>query len=206
MNCPNCGAAIKFLYAQSVQTVCEFCRSILVRHDVNLERVGEVAEVPPDASPLQIGAEGIYGNKAFVVVGRIMYEYEAGGWNEWHLVFNDGSRGWLSDAQLDYAVSFLNARPPKLPRSNEVKVGQRYQWGGVAYIVTTLTRARYRGVQGELPFQYWDKEQVTFADLRSKDEQFATIDYSDEPPLQFLGRFVEFDDLKLRNLRLFEEW
>jgi hypothetical protein len=40
-----------------------------------------------------------------------------------------------------------------------------------------------------------------FADLRSPDDRFATIDYTEEPPLLFLGRVVSFDALALRNLR-----
>ena len=90
-NCPNCGAPIKFLWSSAVQTTCEFCHSILVRRDVDLEKVGEVADRPPDSSPIRITAEGIYASKPFVVVGRILYEYEDGGWNEWHVVFNDGN-------------------------------------------------------------------------------------------------------------------
>ncbi len=111
-DCPNCGAPVQFRWSGAVQTTCEYCRSILVRRDVNLEKVGEVGDLPREASPLQIGTEGTCGNKAFQVVGRILYEYEDGGWNEWHIVFNDGTSGWLSDAQLDYTVSFL-ARPPE---------------------------------------------------------------------------------------------
>ena len=40
-----------------------------------------------------------------------------------------------------------------------------------------------------------------FADLRTTSGDFATIDYSENPPLLFLGRAVEFDDLHLKNLR-----
>src|SRR5204863_9551247 len=83
-NCPNCGAPIKFLWSSAVQTTCEYCHSILVRTDVDLKKVGEVADLPVDASPIQIGTEGVYENKSFVVVGRIIYEYEQGNWNEWH--------------------------------------------------------------------------------------------------------------------------
>jgi hypothetical protein len=72
--------------------------------------------------------------------------------------------------------------------------------------VTSLTRAHYKGVQGELPFAYWDKSDVLFADLRTIDGRFATVDYSEEKPLLFLGEAVEFDSLKLKNLRAFEGW
>ena len=205
-NCPNCGAAIQFRWSSAVQTTCDFCHSILVRRDVDLAKVGEVADLPPDISPIQIATEGIYRNKPFVVVGRILYDYEEGGWNEWHIVFNDGSSGWLSDAQDDYAVSFLTTPPEPLPPPANVERGQKAYWSGVRYEVTCLTRAHYRGVEGEIPFEYWDKKEVLFVDLRSSDGRFATIDYSEATPLLFLGEAVEFDNLRLKNLRQFEGW
>jgi len=206
-NCPNCGARIDFRWSSAVQTVCAYCRSVLVRHDVDLERVGQVGDLPPDSSPIQIAAEGLYRQKPFVVVGRILYEYERGGWNEWHLIFSDSSSGWLSDAQAEYAVSFLSPEQGSaLPPAESVHRGTKFQWNGVQYEVSSLTRARYRGVEGELPFQYWNKEEVLFADLRGGDGRFATIDYSEANPLLFLGEAVQFEDLRLKNLRQFEGW
>lgn len=188
-----------------MQTTCAFCRSILVRRDVDLERVGVVADLPPDSSPIQIATEGVYRNRAFLVVGRILYEYEEGGWNEWHAVFNDGASGWLSDAQAEYAVSFLTAQPG-LPPADQLRPRRRLVLSGLEYEVTALTQARYRGVEGELPFAYWDKEQVLFADLRTPGARFATIDYSGSEPLLFVGEAVAFDELRLKNLRQFEGW
>ena len=202
-NCPNCGAKITFRWSSSVQTVCEYCKSVLIRTDIDLQKLGTVADLPPDSSPIQIGTEGTYGKRSFVVIGRILYEYDQGGWNEWHVVMNDGASGWLSDAQLDYAVTFA-ASGQSIPR--ECKVGQNYTWENQAYTVSTITKAHYRGVEGELPFQYWDKSDVVFIDLMSHSQKFATIDYSEDPPLLFLGEAVEFEDLKLKNLRSFEGW
>jgi len=203
--CPNCGAKVVFRSSSSVQTVCEYCKSILIRTDVDLQKVGQVADLPPDSSPIQVGTEGTYNHKGFVAIGRIVYEYESGSWNEWHLMLNDGTGGWLSDAQDEYAVSFA-APGRKLPEAVQCKVGQSFVWDNQRYEITTLTTAHYRGVQGELPFQYWDKQDVTFADLRSQTGKFATIDYSDEPPALYLGEMVEFESLGLKNLRAFEGW
>jgi Domain of unknown function (DUF4178) len=205
-NCPNCGAPVTFRWSSAVQTTCEFCHSILIRTDVDLKKVGQVADLPPDASPIQIGTEGAYQNKSFVVIGRILYEYEQGGWNEWHVVYNDGTNGWLSDAQLEYDLSWQRALPAQLPPVNQIARGGTFQWDGHVYEVTSLTQAHYKGVQGELPFQYWDKTDLLFADLRTSGGDFGTIDYSENPPLLFLGRAVEFDDLHFKNLRLFEGW
>jgi Domain of unknown function (DUF4178) len=204
--CPNCGAQITFRWSSAVQTTCEYCRSILVRHDVDLAKVGHVSDLPPDSSPIQVATEGVYGNKPFVVVGRIVYEYELGTWNEWHLIFNDSTSGWLSDDMADYEVSVLAKPSAPLPEANSVKRGQAFQLNNVRFQVTNLTRARYRGVEGELPFEYWGKDTVLFADLRSADGRFATIDYSESHPLLFLGESVEFDSLQLKNLRRFEGW
>lgn len=203
-NCPNCGAKIIFRWSSSVQTVCEYCKSVLIRTDLDLKKVGQVADLPPNSSPIQVGTEGVYSKQGFVAIGRIIYEYEQGTWNEWHLVTNNSS-AWLSDAQDEYVVTFA-APGRKLPASNQVQIGQRFVWDNQAYAVSTVTKAHYRGVEGELPFQYWDKEDVVFVDLMSPNGKFATLDYSGDPPALYLGETVEFESLKLKNLRSFEGW
>lgn len=204
--CPNCGAPIRFRWSSAIQTTCEYCKSILVRDDVNLTKVGQVADLPPDISPIQIGTEGVYRDTAFQVIGRIIYSHDVGAWNEWHLLFSNGSSGWLSDSQAEYAVSFVSAPESPLPGPDEVYRGWELAQQGVKLAVTVLTEASYEGVEGELPFQYWDKSKCRFADLRSNDGRFATIDYTENPPLLFLGEFVEFEALRLVNLKEFEGW
>ncbi|MGA2810493.1 MAG: DUF4178 domain-containing protein [Candidatus Acidiferrum sp.] len=203
--CPNCGAKIVFQWSSSVQTVCTYCKSVLVRTDLDLTKVGQLADLPPDNSPIQINSEGLYRHKSFVVIGRIFYEYDQGGWNEWHFVTNDGTNGWLSDAQEEYAVSF-SVPNQKLPQQSELQPGAQFSWNGQIYTLSVITNAHFRGVEGELPFKFWDKGDMLFADLRTQSKNFATLDYSDEQPALYLGEFVEFDDLKLKNLRTFKGW
>jgi hypothetical protein len=197
---------VNFRWSGAVQTTCEFCHSILVRTDLDLKKVGQVADLPQDSSPIQIGTEGQYQNRSFVVVGRIIYEYEQGVWNEWHLVYDGSKSGWLADAQLEYDLSFWTQPPTPLPPFNQIARDASFHWENRDYIVTSITRAHYKGVEGELPFEYWDKQDMVFADLRTSTGDFATIDYSEEPPLLFMGRPAEFDDLHFKNLRLFEGW
>ncbi len=200
-SCPNCSAPLEFRWSSAVQTVCPHCRSVVVRRDVNLEAVGVVADLPLAGSPIQIGTRGRFEGDAFTVTGRIAYEYEHGTWNEWHLAFADGSSGWLSDAQAEYAVSRLVQTNRPLPSAADLRVGSRFTWEDISFQVTTLTKARYRGVDGELPFEYWDKNEVRFVDLKSADGHLATIDSSEAPPLLFLGVYTEFDALELKDLR-----
>ena len=205
-NCPSCGATVAFQFAQAVQTACLYCRAILVRHDVDLEKVGEVAELPPDPSPIQILTAGRFGDTNFTVVGRVTYEWEQGSWNEWHIMLSNGNTGWLSDAQAQYAVSFLTPPPGPLPSADALRRGMVLRLPQGAFSVTHITKARYVGFEGELPFRTTDRSECLFVDLRTTSAQFATIDYSEEPPLLFLGRSVSFDELKLTNLKQFEGW
>lgn len=204
--CPSCGAPVTFQFAQAVQAACPYCKAILVRHDVDLEKVGEVAELPADASPIQIMTEGRFGDRNFTVIGRLTYEYDQGTWNEWHIMMANGETGWLSDAQAQYAVSFLAKPATGLPPEDTLRPGMTFQWPSGSYVMTHITKARYVGFEGELPFRTDDRSECTFADLRTVDDRFATIDYSEQPPLLYLGRMVAFDDLKLTNLKEFEGW
>jgi prepilin-type processing-associated H-X9-DG protein len=205
-NCPSCGAPVQFRWSSAAQTVCPFCRSILVRTDIDLQNVGKVADLPPSPSPIQLQTEGTYRGKAFQVLGRIIYEYENGGWNEWHIVFSDGTSGWLSDAQLQYAISFLVDPGVALPPKNAAFRGKEFTFHKVQYAISTVTIATYKGVEGELPFPFYGKSNMLFADLHSSSRAFGTIDYSEDPPLLFLGEWVEFEELQLKNLKQFEGW
>lgn len=206
-DCPNCGAPVELRWAQAVQTTCAYCRSVLVRHDLDLEKVGTVAELPSLPSPIQLGTEGQWKGASFVVVGRIVYEYLRGGWSEWHFVTSAGRSGWLSDAQLEYAVTFLADPGDELPRSpGALKPGTRLQLAGRVLEVMSVTEARYLGVEGELPFEYWDKTAATFADLRGIRGEFATADYSEATPLLFVGELTDYEALQLRNVVQFEGW
>ena len=203
--CPSCGAPIVFQWSSSVQTTCAHCHSILVRTDVKLEMVGVVSDLPPDSSPIQIGASGVYRDRALTVAGRIIYDYDEGSWNEWHIVLNQDGSAWLSDAQSQYAVTLAFAAEP-LPALASVRLDDRFVWNKTAFVTTAITQARYRGVEGELPFQYWDKQEATFVDLRSTGGDCATLDYSDVKPVLYLGKMVGFDALRFKNLREFEGW
>jgi hypothetical protein len=209
-SCPNCGATIEFRWSGAVQTICPYCKAVLVRRDLDLEKVGMVSDLPPTASPIQLGTEGKFDGDVFVVVGRIVYAYERGGWNEWHLRTMRGESAWLSDAQGDLAISKPAREPGLLPAAANLRVGQQYVIDDVRFRVASITRARYAGVEGELPFTTWDRSESVFADLDSSSSgdqpRFATIDYSDDTPVAYVGAYVKLEQLAARNLRRFEGW
>jgi len=94
--CPGCGAPVEFRSAQSTFAVCGFCKSTVVREGETLSRIGKMAEVFEDYSPLQLMATGVVDGRTFTLVGRLQYRYAEGTWNEWHALFDGGSRAEAS--------------------------------------------------------------------------------------------------------------
>jgi len=204
--CPSCGASVEFQSPASILTVCEYCASTLVRHDVNLENIGRMAELQVDGSPLQLHVEGRYQGVPFLVVGRIQLRYEQGLWNEWHLLFDDLRSGWLGESGGIYAVSFLTKLDEALPRFEDLHPGNALVLKGQSFAVAQVAKAFCVAGEGELPFSVGPGYAAPVVDLAGPGNKLATIDYSEEPPLVFLGEYVEFEQLHLTGLREWNGW
>lgn len=198
-HCPSCGAPVVFKSAASVYAVCEFCHSTLLRDGESLKNLGRMADLMDDPSLIRIGTEGKYQGVHFGVIGRIQLKYELGIWNEWYLLFDDGRNAWLSEAGGEYVLSRQVLPEAELPSFKSLRPEAHVAIDGRRFTVTNLTTARCVAGQGELPFKVASGYDVNTADLRDG-QKFATIDYSESPPLLFLGSPVKFDTLALSNL------
>ena len=202
-HCPSCGAPISFRSASSLYAVCEFCRSTLLRDGEDLKNLGRMAELMDDPSLIQIGTEGTFRGQHFSVIGRIQLKYDAGLWNEWHILFDDQRSAWLSEAGGEYVVSSLvpiESVDATLPAFEILQPEMPVTIAGRIFFVTDLQTARCIAGEGELPFKVESGYDVNTADLRGND-RFVTIDYSETPPLVFVGYPAKFDELGLTNLK-----
>ncbi|HPU79073.1 DUF4178 domain-containing protein [Accumulibacter sp.] len=199
-SCPSCGAPVAFRSATSLYVVCEFCRSTLLRSGEDLQNLGRMAELLEDSSPIQIGSEGTFRSRHFLVIGRIQMQYEAGIWNEWHILFDDGRGAWLAEAAGEWIVSAQVAVADPLPAFETLAPDLPVTLDGRSFRVTDLETARCIAGQGELPFKVAAGYDVNTADLRGNG-RYVTLDYSETPPLVFVGQAVSFADLKLEKLR-----
>ena len=195
-----------FVSAQSLLAVCSYCRATIVRHDLDVTQIGVMGALIEDATPLQLGVEGVYRATHFAVVGRLQVKWAQGGWNEWYCAFDDGRGGWLGEAAGEYSMSFETTVPEPLPAWTRLVPGLALTLGGVAYEVTDVREAEVVGGEGELPFRVGSGWATRSADLRNDTARFATLDYSDELPRVYLGEVVDVPELKLRGLREFEGW
>ena len=119
---------------------------------------------------------------------------------------SDGSSAWLSDAQLEYAITVEVAPGRPLPGPSTLSVGDRVTTDQQQFTVAGLTQASYVGTEGELPFTTSDRALCWFADLVAEDGRFATLDGSETPPLLFAGDYISWDALQATGAREFAGW
>lgn len=174
---------------------------------MDLEKIGEMGELAEDSSPIQLGMTGVFGNKFFHTSGRIIYAYDDGLWNEWHLYFDTGETGWLTDAQGEFAISFAHDSPPL--NSSLLELGKGTKIGNDYFQVSDIKKVTYAGSEGELPFTAEKGYSSTVYDFSHRDNKFFTVvvpDNGESEMLMFKGRYLDFWSLKPQNIKLFEGW
>jgi Zn finger protein HypA/HybF involved in hydrogenase expression len=205
-NCPACGAPVSFKTGSSIVVVCEFCHSVVARTDRALEDLGKVAEIADTGSPLDIGLKGTSQHVSFELTGRVQLGHEAGGsWDEWYAAFADGRWGWLAEAQGRFYLTFEFAlpEPDATPSFEALQLGHPVAAIplSVPLIVAEKGTARTTGAKGEIPWRVVPNQTYSYADLSGPGQTFATIDYSQTPPLVFVGKEVTLAEIGLAEAR-----
>ncbi|NNG24440.1 DUF4178 domain-containing protein [Telluria aromaticivorans] len=201
VSCPSCGAPVGFRSHASVMAVCEFCRATVVKDAGAVQDLGKMSEVLEDYSRVQVGTAGVLAGRSFTVIGRIQLRYDAGMWNEWYLLFDDGTDGWLGDTSGQYVLTTKRELAPGWPAFEAIKVTRQYDIGFGPYVASDKRVARCSGGQGELPFRVGEGWEARVADFR-RGPSFATLDYSDgDTPLLYAGTAVTLEGLKCQLLR-----
>jgi Domain of unknown function (DUF4178) len=205
-NCPGCGAPISFKQGSSIVVVCEFCHSVVARTDRALEDLGKVAEIADSGSPLDIGLQGTYDRVAFELTGRTQLGHQAGGvWDEWYAAFADGRWGWLAEAQGRFYLTFELSvpEPHSIPTFEALQLGHPVAAIPLSTPLAVAEKgvARTIGAKGEIPWRVVPNETYPYADLSGSGQSFGTIDYSESPPLVFIGKEVTLAELGLAGAR-----
>lgn len=204
--CPGCGAPVAFRSAQSTHAVCGYCQSTVVREGGKLSRLGKMAELFDDHSPLQLNAAGKWQGRRFTLVGRLQYQYGEGTWTEWIALFDDGHSAWLSEDNGAYVISErLEEAPKGLPDWQGLKVGQSLTLEGKPCSVASRQTVKLICAQGELPRLPALGAAFEVLELRNDQGEVLSIDtgptLSGGSTVLSLGRSVVLDDLELSGLR-----
>lgn len=194
-SCPACGAAIVFGVDTSLVAVCRHCDSIVGRGDQKLEDLGKAGRLTETGAVLEAELVGRFDGRRFQLTGRTQLRHEAGGtWDEWYAHFDDGRWGWLAEAQGRYYLTFESKKPPQA-KFDTIVLGKAV--AGVPGILVAAEKgvATAIGAEGELPFRLEPGARYRFADLAGSSGDFATIDFSEDPPKLFVGKEVTLQEI-----------
>jgi hypothetical protein len=213
VNCPNCGGENVFRSAGLPSRVCEYCQTILVRSGDTVEPVGKAASLPFDVSPIRIGTMGTFDGVGFTVIGRVRWGWTDGSWNEWLMLFDDGTDAWLGEAMGSYMLT--RARPlseiraravQQLAYGEKVPIGTEAQIDGEVFIVSDSRAATCLAAEGELPFKAPAGWTIHSTDFRSASGACASLQKDGDQADFYVGRYVTQDELKPHYLREIEGW
>ena len=153
--CPGCGAPVEFKSAQSTHAVCGYCQSTVVRSGDVLTRLGKMAELFDDHSPLQLFASGritLDGKEQpFTLIGRLQFKSDAGVWTEWVAFLEDGSTASLGEDNGAYVFTRKIDPGRELPEASRFRLGATTAINGKSYSVAYSGSAQLVSAHGELP-------------------------------------------------------
>jgi hypothetical protein len=198
---------VSFLSAQSTHAVCAYCSSMVVRQGETLARIGKMAELFDDHSPLQLQATGRWNGQGFTLVGRLQYRYAEGTWTEWHVLRDDGSTAFLSEDNGAYVFALPQPQQRALPGAEHFRVGATTAISGRVFTVASNQPVTLIAAQGELPHLPALGQPFAMVELRSQSGAAAdgaevlSIDFGSTPPGVSAGRAVQLEALGLSGLR-----
>ncbi len=224
--CPQCGAGLKFTTSYAVSTVCEFCQSLVVRHDLNIELIGKEAILQDDLNPLQVGTRGLFQKTGFVIIGGVRLNHHEGFWQEWFLQLDspmqNSGYGWLAQAQGEYQFLFEPLDLPaesaskysvgstiSVPQDIRKKLGK---WSSSllgdssAFKITDMRTAQMTHFVGQLPWAPDKERQRTIAELASTEDTKLTVEFGSSKNQIYYGQVLNFEDFKFQNLKEVKGW
>ena len=210
--CPGCGAPVEFKSAQSTHAVCGYCQSTVVRSGDVLTRLGKMAELFDDHSPLQLMASGRFTaggvDQPFTLIGRLQYKSSNGVWTEWNAILNDGTTASLSEDNGAYVFSRPLDVQRVLPAAEQFRVGMTTAINGKPYSVAFNEQVVLLSAQGELPKLPPLGQPFSVVELRSPEGEVLSIDYGPataagaaESTAVSAGRAVLLEDLQFTGLK-----
>jgi hypothetical protein len=186
---------------------------MLVRSDDGVAIAGKSAALPFDVSPVRIGMRGKVGDHGFEVIGRVRWGWTDGSWNEWLLLFDDGTDAWLGDAMGQFMLMGEEADVPAdgmywagRVQSGHYSPGTEVTVGDEKWIVGDAREVICLAAEGELSFTPKPGFKSFSIDLKRGDGEFASLQRDEYGSEFYRGRYVTLADLHPSGLREIEGW
>lgn len=196
--CPSCGGQVTFRFAHAFVAQCTFCGSSIARTDRGLKDLGKRSDVVASEAGLEPYRKGSYKGIPFTLMGRCVLGHPKGGrWSEWYAAMEDGSIGWLAEAQGVFSFSHESrAQVDRASYSYETLApGTSLVIEGTNFAVAERSTKRIIAAEGELPYEPVFDHDEPFVDLVAPGGEVATLDFSGPNAVVYVGHRLLLTDL-----------
>jgi hypothetical protein len=131
-------------------------------------------------------------------MGRVRFEYEDGYWDEWYLLYDDGTDAWLEEDEGELTLVQQVPVTGEPPHPSRMRAGERFQMGERSVYVMEVGEATLVGLEGQLPRGHFIGQTMAYLDGTS-DGSSIMLEFTKSGIECFIGRKIEFDDIQLEN-------
>ena len=187
-HCPTCGAPLRIKNRFVKAVTCEFCQNVSLYDGVRLDPTGRTASLAKLNSPLFLDATGKLGARDFRAVGRLVYEYDGGTWQEWFLDLGGDERAWLVEDEGEFSI--LKKQPlDRAPAFDSLRPGDEIDLANRRVTVTEIGAATIVSAEGQLGTEILPGETIAYMDGASGDDEVG-LEYGEREVELFVGRPV----------------
>jgi hypothetical protein len=188
-HCPQCGAPLRIRNRFVKAVTCEFCQNVSLFDGVRLDPTGRTASLANLRSPLYLDATGTIGSKSFRVVGRLVYEYGGGQWQEWFLDIGGEDRAWLIEDEG--RLIWMQKRPVEnVPPFESIQVGAVLDLANRRVTVNETGEATILSAEGQFGTQILPGEAIAYVDGAAGDEEVG-LEYGEREIEMFVGKPIQ---------------
>jgi hypothetical protein len=197
--CPTCGAAIPGKHLGAALVVCAYCRTTSAVAAGGLSAEGVGAALADVESAFAVGRSGRFaaslGGGAFEVTGWARYLNDTGVWEEWLLLFLDGTRQLVLEEEGTFALYSGPQQSEPLALAEE-RPGNYLKLGDHRVLIRAKGRAQFQGGRGGVAAPFSPSETFDFVEGTVK-HQLARVSSGPRKSVFMLGRPIERADFEV---------
>ena len=199
--CPSCGGPMPQRSPGARTLVCGYCGQTSHLNADSLEAAGDQHLLIDYGSNLAIGQSRRLPSleKNLMIIGRIRLDYSDGFWDEWYALDPDDGQGyWIQEDDGQFVVFKAEKELGAGVSFDAVQVGQWDDLGGAweQVFITSKSRAKVNGGEGELPFRIVPGEPADFVEGIHEGKGVSAELLPDEKML-FVGEPVALAEMTL---------
>jgi hypothetical protein len=196
--CPSCGGTIQRENPASRSISCPYCGQTSHINADSLDAVGAQHLLIDYGSMFSVGMTATVKGHRFRVLGKLRIEYGDGFWDEWYIELLDANKyGWIQEDDGGF-VLFVGGDEVSALNYDGIKVGTSVALSDKYpnVFITSKSRAKVEGGEGELPFAIIPGDTADFIEGISEGKVVSVEILGDENNL-FVGAPFKIDEVQV---------